>query len=86
MKLRNVFAAGLIAASLSPTFAKAAAISFDVVSTPVVTGTAAKIRFNGSPALSIAFPNAGTWIFDVRVNDRSVARAPMQIMLVTAPA
>lgn len=59
MKLRNVFAAGLIAASLSPTFAKAAAISFDVVSTPVVTGTAAKIRFNGSPALSIAFPNAG---------------------------
>jgi hypothetical protein len=36
--------------------------------------------------ISIAFPNAGTWIFDVRVNDRSVARAPMQIMLVTATA
>lgn len=36
--------------------------------------------------ITIAFPNAGTWIFDVRVNDRSVARAPMQIMLVTATA
>lgn len=36
--------------------------------------------------ISIAFPNAGTWTFDVRVNDRSVARAPMQIMLVTATA
>ncbi|HET9425644.1 MAG TPA: hypothetical protein VFO55_09755 [Gemmatimonadaceae bacterium] len=36
--------------------------------------------------ISIAFPKAGTWIFDVRVNDRSVARAPLQIMLVTAPA
>ena len=36
--------------------------------------------------ISIAFPNAGTWMFDVRVNDRSVARAPMQIMLVTAHA
>lgn len=34
--------------------------------------------------ISVAFPAAGTWIFDVRVNDRSVARAPMQIMLVTA--
>ena len=36
--------------------------------------------------ISIVFPGAGTWIFDVRVNDRSVARAPMQIMLVTAAA
>lgn len=36
--------------------------------------------------LSVAFPTAGTWIFDVRVNDRSVARAPMQVMLVTAAA
>ena len=36
--------------------------------------------------ISIMFPGAGTWIFDVRVNDRSVARAPMQIMLVTAHA
>ena len=36
--------------------------------------------------VSIVFPGAGTWIFDVRVNDRSVARAPLQIMLVTAPA
>jgi hypothetical protein len=30
--------------------------------------------------------NPGTWIFDVRVNDRSVARAPMQILVVAAPA
>lgn len=36
--------------------------------------------------VSVVFPGAGTWIFDVRVNDRSVARAPMQIMLVTAHA
>ena len=36
--------------------------------------------------ISIVFPGAGTWIFDVRVNDRSVARAPMQIMVVTAHA
>jgi hypothetical protein len=34
--------------------------------------------------LSVAFPTAGTWIFDVRINDRSVARAPIQVMLVTA--
>jgi hypothetical protein len=34
--------------------------------------------------ITIVFPNPGTWIFDVRVNDRSVARAPMQIMVVTA--
>ena len=30
--------------------------------------------------ISVAFPAAGTWIFDVRVNDRSVARAPMQML------
>jgi hypothetical protein len=36
--------------------------------------------------LTVGFPNAGTWIFDVRVNDRSVARVPMQVMLVTAHA
>jgi hypothetical protein len=36
--------------------------------------------------INIVFPNAGTWIFDVRVNDRSVMRAPLQIMLVTASA
>jgi hypothetical protein len=36
--------------------------------------------------ISIVFPGAGTWMFDIRVNDRSVARAPMQIMLVTAAA
>jgi hypothetical protein len=36
--------------------------------------------------LAVQFPNAGTWIFDVRVNDRSVARVPMQVMLVTTHA
>jgi hypothetical protein len=36
--------------------------------------------------ISVAFPAAGTWIFDVRVNERSVARAPMQVMLVSTPA
>ena len=36
--------------------------------------------------LSVSFPNPGTWIFDVRINERSVARAPMQIMLVTTHA
>lgn len=36
--------------------------------------------------LSVLFPLAGTWIFDVRVNERSVARTPMQIMLVTTHA
>jgi hypothetical protein len=36
--------------------------------------------------LAVGFPNAGTWMFDVRVNDRSVARAPMQIMVVTTHA
>jgi hypothetical protein len=36
--------------------------------------------------LTVGFPNAGTWIFDVRVNDRSVARVPLQVMLVTAHA
>lgn len=29
---------------------------------------------------SVVFPAAGTWIFDVRVNDKSVARAPLLIM------
>jgi hypothetical protein len=33
--------------------------------------------------LSVVFPGAGTWIFDVRVNEKSVARTPLQIMLVT---
>lgn len=33
--------------------------------------------------VSVAFPTAGTWIFDVRVNDRSVARAPLLIMKAT---
>jgi hypothetical protein len=36
--------------------------------------------------LAVGFPSAGTWIFDIRVNDRSVARTPMQIMLVTTHA
>ena len=36
--------------------------------------------------LAVGFPSAGTWIFDVRVNDKSVARTPMQIMLVTTHA
>ena len=36
--------------------------------------------------LAVQFPGTGTWIFDVRVNDRSVARTPMQIMLVTTHA
>jgi hypothetical protein len=30
--------------------------------------------------VSVAFPTAGTWTFDVRVNGRSVARAPLLIM------
>src|SRR5258708_7349925 len=30
--------------------------------------------------VSIVFPSAGTWIFDVRVNDKSVARAPLLVM------
>ena len=72
MKLRNVFAAGLIAASLVPAFAKAADISFDVVSTPKVSGSAAKIQFEGSPALSIAFPNAGDG-YDFKISNGSSA-------------
>ena|SRR5688572_4743730 len=36
--------------------------------------------------LAVSFLTPGTWIFDVRVNERSVARAPMQIMLVTTHA
>jgi hypothetical protein len=36
--------------------------------------------------ISLGLPNAGTWIFDVRVNERSVARVPLQVMLVTAVA
>jgi len=36
--------------------------------------------------LAVLFPGAGTWMFDVRVNDRSVARTPLQIMLVTTHA
>ena len=35
--------------------------------------------------VSVAFPTAGTWIFDVRVNDRSVARAPLLIMKAATP-
>ena len=70
MKLRNVFAAGLIAASLLPTFAKAADITFDVVSTPVIAGNAAKIEFKGSPLFSIAFPNAGNG-FDFTISNGS---------------
>ena len=31
--------------------------------------------------VSIVFPTSGTWIFDVRVNDKSVARAPLLVML-----
>lgn len=34
--------------------------------------------------LNIVLPSAGTWTFDVRVNDRSVARAPLQLMLASA--
>jgi hypothetical protein len=30
--------------------------------------------------INVVFPNAGTWIFDVRVNEKSVMRAPLQIM------
>ena len=30
--------------------------------------------------VSIVFPTSGTWIFDVRVNDKSVARAPLLVM------
>jgi hypothetical protein len=30
--------------------------------------------------VSIVFPSSGTWIFDVRVNDKSVARAPLLVM------
>jgi hypothetical protein len=30
--------------------------------------------------VSIVFPASGTWIFDVRVNDKSVARAPLLVM------
>jgi hypothetical protein len=30
--------------------------------------------------VNVVFPAAGTWIFDVRVNDKSVARAPLLIM------
>ena len=30
--------------------------------------------------VSVAFPTSGTWIFDVRVNDKSVARAPLLVM------
>lgn len=30
--------------------------------------------------VSITFPSSGTWIFDVRVNDKSVARAPLLVM------
>jgi hypothetical protein len=30
--------------------------------------------------VSIVFPTSGTWTFDVRVNDRSVARAPLLVM------
>lgn len=36
--------------------------------------------------ITVGFPNPGTWMFDVRVNDRSVARTPLQIMLVTTHA
>lgn len=35
--------------------------------------------------VSIAFPSSGTWIFDVRVNDKSVARAPLLVMLAGPP-
>jgi hypothetical protein len=30
--------------------------------------------------VSIVFPSSGTWIFDVRVNDKSVARAPLLVV------
>jgi hypothetical protein len=30
--------------------------------------------------VNIVFPSSGTWIFDVRVNDKSVARAPLLVM------
>ena len=30
--------------------------------------------------VGITFPSSGTWIFDVRVNDKSVARAPLLVM------
>jgi hypothetical protein len=29
--------------------------------------------------LNVGFPREGTWTFDVRVNDRSVARVPLRI-------
>lgn len=35
--------------------------------------------------VSVVFPSSGTWIFDVRVNDKSVARAPLLVMKAVAP-
>lgn len=35
--------------------------------------------------VSVVFPSPGTWIFDVRVNDKSVARAPLLIMKAGTP-
>jgi hypothetical protein len=29
--------------------------------------------------LTVGFPRAGTWTFDVRVNDRAVARVPLRV-------
>ena len=31
--------------------------------------------------VSVTFPTAGTWIFDVRINGRSLARAPLLVSL-----
>jgi len=35
--------------------------------------------------LTVGFPNDGTWTFDVRVNERAVARVPLRIERKSTP-
>jgi len=53
---------------------RATPISFEAPRTPGLP-----LAYDLILPLNVGFPREGTWTFDVRVNDRSVARVPLRI-------
>lgn len=53
---------------------RASPISFESPKTPGLP-----LAYDLIVPLTIVFPREGTWTFDVRVNDRTVARVPLRV-------
>jgi hypothetical protein len=53
---------------------RATPISFESPNTPGLP-----LAYDLILPLNVGFPREGTWTFDVRVNDRSVARVPLRV-------